>query len=51
MTRRFPGLLLAVCLLSAGCVLVFTPPLGQHLELSFELSRAFERGEKHLGSR
>lgn len=39
---------LAAALLSGGCVLVFTPPLGQHLELSFELTREFERGEKHL---
>lgn len=41
------AVLLVAALLSSGCVLVFGQPLGQHLEVAFELSRALARGEKH----
>ena len=44
---RIPVLLL-IAALSAGCVLVFNPPLGQHFEIAFELSRTLERGDKHV---
>ncbi len=43
-----PGLLSATALLATGCVLVFDPPTGQHLEAAFELSRTLARGERHL---
>lgn len=46
---RPPGLLLvAAALLSTGCVLVFSPPLGQHFEVAFEQERSLERGKKHV---
>lgn len=39
---------LAAGLFSAGCGLVFLPPLGQHLDFTFRLAEALERGEKRL---
>ena len=46
-TLRFPALLLTAAL-SGGCVLVFSPPLGQHFQVAFELSRTLSGGDKHV---